>query len=69
MPSQPTCEYFSPIHDSSDNKLVLGCDQPAGDGPLYLFVPVGLSAAVRVPVCERHAKLLADQTAPWGEMD
>ena len=37
---------------------VVGCEEEQGPGPLFFFVPVH-GGAVRVPVCRRHADLLA----------
>lgn len=54
------CAYYDAAPEPNDS-FVFQHQHPAGPGPLFFFVPVGAKAAVRVPVCERHAKVLADQ--------
>lgn len=61
------CQFFSfptagesarlGITMDSDPNLVLGCEAPQGDGPLFFFVPVP-GGAVRVPVCAKHGERL-----------
>ena len=62
----PLCQYFETPSDAdraelglTDPEVVLGCDEPQGEGPLFFFVPVH-GGAVRVPVCRGHADLLAE---------
>jgi len=55
--ASPTAEEVSQL-GISDPDVVLGCDAPQGDGPLFFFVPV-TGGAVRVPVCAMHGERLA----------
>lgn len=65
--SFPTAEESAEfgITMDSDPNLVLGCDAPQGDGPLFFFVPVP-GGAVRVPVCAKHGERLAYLYGPDG---
>lgn len=58
--SFPTAEESAELGITldSDPGLVLGCEAPQGDGPLFFFVPVP-GGAVRVPVCAMHGERLA----------
>jgi hypothetical protein len=59
----PLCAYFEPPPPGEDlpEDIVVQDPHDAGEGPLYFFVPVANGAAVRVAVCEAHARLLAAQ--------
>lgn len=62
-PGRPCSFYTTPTEAErqqlgiTDPAVVLGCDNPQGDGPLWFFVPVE-GGAVRVAVCEQHAEHL-----------
>jgi hypothetical protein len=63
-----SCQFFSfptagesaafGLDTDANPDLVLGCDAPQGDGPLFFLVPV-TGGAVRVPVCAKHGERLA----------
>jgi hypothetical protein len=60
MSGLPWCAYFDPDPDAG-NGIVSQDPHDAGDGPLYFYVPVAGGAAVRVPVCKKHAEVLRRQ--------
>jgi hypothetical protein len=60
----PPCAFFNTPTPKqqrdlgiTDPDIVLGCENRQGEGPLFFFVPVE-GGAVRVGVCEEHARWL-----------
>lgn len=67
----PLCGYYStPTEEQrielglpDDTDVVLGCDAPQGEGPLFFYVPAE-GGAVRVPACVHHADHLSTHHGP-----
>lgn len=63
MTGLPWCAYFEPAPpgDGLPDGAVVQDPHDAAPGPLFFFVPVADGAAVRVPVCEEHCRVLRIQ--------
>lgn len=61
--STPTAEERAELGLPDDTDVVLGCDAPQGEGPLFFYLPAE-GGSVRVPVCVHHADHLSTHHGP-----
>jgi hypothetical protein len=59
------CGFFETPPQAPESDQVIQCPEPQGAGPLFFLVPVP-GGAVRVPVCDKHGRVLAEWCAEEG---